>query len=108
LARCGHEPEFAALGDCLYFARNTLPMDQIVRITEKVMGQKWEITKRSPAEIEKEIAVERDETKKLWLQLELVYASDAIEEGVLEPQLNRLFPDLKPLSIEEYIRRYYG
>lgn len=99
---------FQHLETVFYSTGDTLPMDQILRIAEKVVRQKWEITKRSLAEIEKEMVAEWNETKKLWLQLGLVYTNDAIEEGVLEPQLNRLFPDPKPLSIEQYIRRYYG
>lgn len=90
------------------FVGDTLPMDEVVRIADSVMGKKWEITTVSPAEYEKRITEEQDEGKKFWLQLGLVYTRDAIDEGVLEPQLNQLLPDLKPLTVKDYMLKYYG
>lgn len=90
------------------FVGDTLPMDEVVKIAEGVIGEKWQITTISAAEYEKRIAEEQDETTKLWLQLGLVYTHDAIDEGVLEPQLNQLMPNLKPLTVGKYMQKYYG
>jgi uncharacterized protein YbjT (DUF2867 family) len=90
-----------------YIAGDTLPMDEVVRTAEAIMGQNWEITTVSPEEFKQQLALEHGEVKRLWLQLGLIYTHDAMEEGVLEPQLNRLFPELKPITVEAYMRKYY-
>jgi uncharacterized protein YbjT (DUF2867 family) len=86
---------------------DTLPMDEVVRAAENAMGQEWDITTIPPVELERSLATEQDAIKKLWLELGLVYTHDAMDEGVLEPQLNRLFPDIKTVTVKEYMKRYY-
>ena len=85
----------------------TLRMDEVVRIVEKVMGKKWEIMTVAPAEWEERIRCEKDEVKKFWAQLGLIYSRDKVGQGVLEPRLNENFPDVKPLTVEQYMRKYY-
>lgn len=94
-----------------YMVGETLPMDEVVRIAEKVMGKKWEVTTVSPEEFQKSIEglmKEEDAGKKMWAQLGLCYTRDMEGEGWLEPRLNGLFSDVRPLTVEGYFRRYYG
>lgn len=91
-----------------YMAGDTLRMDEVVHIAEGVMGgAKWEIVPVTKEQYDEMITncEETETSKKLWLQLGLMYTRG---EGVLEPQLNRLFPDVRPLTVEGYMRRYYG
>jgi hypothetical protein len=94
-----------------YMVGETLRMDEVVRIAEKVMGRKWDVKTVSPEELEAKIGdlgSEKDAGRKLWAQLGLCYARDVEGEGWMEGRLNALFPDVRPLSVEGYMRRYYG
>jgi hypothetical protein len=94
-----------------YMVGETVRMDEVVRIAEQVMGRKWEVETVSPEELEAKIerlALEADTGRRFWAQLALCYARDAEGEGWFEGRLNGLFPDVEPLSVEGYLRRYYG
>jgi NmrA-like family len=74
----------------------TLRVDEVVRICEKYTGgAKWDVKTVRSQEYEDMIAKERDEGKKLWLQLGL------------EPTLNRNFAEIKPLCVEDFMKKYY-
>lgn len=90
-----------------YIVGETLRMDEVVQIAEKVMGKKWEVETQSPEELEVMIEAEKDAEKKMWAQLGLSYARDVEGEGWLVGRLNHLFPDVSPLTVEDYFRRYY-
>jgi hypothetical protein len=83
----------------------TLRMNEVVRVVERVLDEKWNVVTMRPEQWERRIETERDEGRKLWLQLGLVLMRDKVGEGILEPQLNKLFPDLEPLSVEGYMRK---
>ena len=91
-----------------YMVGETLRMNEVVQIAEKVMGKKWEVETSSFEELEGRIESEVDAEKKLWAQMELCYARDVEGEGWLDARLNRLFPDVSPLTVEGYLRKYYG
>ncbi len=91
-----------------YIVGETLRMDEVVQIAEKVMGKKWDMEKLTPEELEVRIGSEKDPERKLWAQMGLSYARDIEGEGWLDGRLNRLFPDVRPLTVEEYLRKYYG
>ena len=91
-----------------YIVGETLRMDEVVQIAEKAMGKKWEVKTLSPQELELRIESENDAERKLWAQLGLSYARDIEGEGWLDGRLNRLFPDVSPLTVEGYFKKYYG
>jgi len=96
-----------------YMAGETLGMDQVVALAEKVMLRKWEVRNISPEDLERQIeALEKEGEagagRKMWAQLGLSYSRDKEGEGWLMGKLNELFPDVEPLSVEGYLRRYYG
>lgn len=94
-----------------YMVGETVRVDEVVRIAEQVMGKKWEVETVSPEELEakiKGLVLETDAGRKLWAQLALCYTKDAEGEGWFEGKLNGLFPDVQPLSVEGYLRKFYG
>jgi hypothetical protein len=91
-----------------YIVGETMRMDEVVQIAEKVMGKKWEVETQSPEQLHVRIESETDDVKKLWAQLALSYARDVEGEGWFDGTLNRLFPDVSPLTVEGYMRKYYG
>ena len=90
-------------------AGDTLKIDEIVKIIENTRGVTMDVTYRQYEEIEKE------ETKeevfypdKFWLQIELLVGRNAVGEGIVEPDLNELCPHVEPLSVEEYMRKFWA
>jgi hypothetical protein len=91
-----------------YMVGETVRMDEVVRIAERVLeGGKWDVRSVTAEELEARLEGEEDVGKRLWLQLGLVYTRDKEGEAWLEPKLNKLFPDIKPLTVEGYLRKYY-
>ncbi|KAH6625339.1 hypothetical protein C7974DRAFT_455338 [Boeremia exigua] len=93
----------------LNFVADTIRMDEVVRIIEKVRGQKMEVTYRPYEQIVEEAAKETvDWPNKFWLQVETVHALDQVGNGVVEPVHNDLVPQVKPISVEEYLRKFWS
>ncbi|KAF2420574.1 NAD(P)-binding protein [Tothia fuscella] len=89
----------------------TLGMDEIVGIIEKVRGKKVDVTYRSLEETGRELVKVRGEGEVMrvfWLELEMCTAKDKVGMCVLESVLNGLCPGVRPTRVEEYVRRYWG
>jgi hypothetical protein len=96
-----------------YMVGETLRMDEVVRVAETVMGKRWQVKTVGPEDFESRIeglGKEGDAAagRKIWAQLGLSYTRDVEGEGWLDGRLNELFPDVKPLTVEGYLRKYYG
>lgn len=86
----------------------TLRMDDVVKKIEEVRGGKMEVSYRSYEQIAEEEAKEEVfYPNKMWLQLELVSVRNKVGEGITSPILNRLCPSVKPISVEEYLRKFW-
>ena len=57
--------------------------------------------------VKRECDEETDPFKKMWRELELSSAHDMENEGIIVPVLNSLCPQIKPLSIREYVNKYW-
>lgn len=91
------------------FVGETIRMDEVVRIIEKVRGQKMEVSYRPYKQIVEEEAMETVEwPNKFWLQAEIVHALDKAGEGVIEPVHNDLVPQVKPMSVEEFLKKFWS
>lgn len=91
------------------FVGETISMDEVTKIIEKVRGTRMNVTYRPFRQIVEEEAKETvDWASKFWLQAELVHALDKAGEGVLEPVHNELVPQVRPISVEEYVRKYWS
>ena len=91
------------------FVGETIRMDEVVKLIEKVRGQKMEIIYRPYKQIVEEEAKETIEwPNKFWLQAEIVHAQDEVGKGVVEPIYNDLVPQVKPASVEEYLIKFWS
>lgn len=87
----------------------TIALDDVVRIIEKVRGKKMEVTYRPYEQV-----VEEEEKEKViypnkfWGQLEIMTARDRVGEGIVEPVLNVLCSDVKPMTVEEYVHKFWS
>lgn len=91
------------------FVGETVRMDEVVRIVEEVRGAKMEVSYRPYEQIVEEEAQEAVAwPNKFWLQAEMVHALDEVGQGVVEPVCNDLVPQVRPTSVEAYVRRFWG
>jgi hypothetical protein len=91
------------------FVGETIQMDEVVKIIEKVRGKKMEVSYRPYKQIVEEEAKETVEwPDKFWLQAEIVHARDEAGQGVVEPVDNGLVPQVQPISVEEYLKKFWS
>ncbi|KAF1808843.1 NAD(P)-binding protein [Eremomyces bilateralis CBS 781.70] len=93
-------------------AGETLRFDEIAKIIEKIRGREIEIEKRSPRLVEQELEedLKNEDSgywRRMWLQLELMDTHDVEGEGVIRPVLNEMFPDIKAITVEQYIKKFW-
>lgn len=86
----------------------TLRMDEVVRLIEEVRGKKMDIEFRTQEQVQKEKERETNPHRLFWLELEEVYSRDREDEAVIRPVLNELCPDVKPMSVQDYLRKYWA
>lgn len=87
----------------------TVRLDEVVRIVEEVRGRKMEVVYR-PYEMvcEEEEREQVAYPDKFWGQLERMVARERVGEGVVEPVLNELCPQVRPMGVEEYVRKFWS
>lgn len=86
----------------------TLRMDKVVEVIEEIRGGKMVVQYRPYGGIEKDEQQEEVEyPNKFWLQVELVVGEDKIGAGRLPATLNQLCPTVKPISIREYLNKFW-
>jgi hypothetical protein len=86
----------------------TLRMDEVVELIEKVRGKKMDVTYRTMEQTREELGKTDDLLKVFWLELDLVYATDREGECVMRPVLNQLCPQVKPMRVEEYLKKFWS
>lgn len=89
-------------------AGETIKMNDVCTIAENVRGQKMQIEYRP---YEKTVELKEKEEhfyRKFWYELEEMNARNAVGEGIVEPILNELCPDVKPITVEGYINKYWS
>lgn len=74
----------------------------IVEVLERVQGRKFLVRENSVQELEK-LAREREETR-FYNEVRAMMAKGGGEVG---DELNVLFPDIKPMGVEEFVRRWW-
>ncbi|KAF1359638.1 NAD(P)-binding protein [Lizonia empirigonia] len=91
------------------FVGETISMDEFTKLIEKVRRTRMDVIYRPFRQIVEEEAKETvNWASKFWLQAKLVHALDKAGEGVLEPVHNELVPQVQPISVEEYVRKYWS
>jgi nucleoside-diphosphate-sugar epimerase len=86
----------------------TIPMDEIVSIIERVRGKKMDVEYRPYEKVVESRTEEEDFYRKFWYQLEEMNARNRVGEGIVEPILNELCPSIKSTPVAEYVRKYWG
>ncbi|KAH8722659.1 hypothetical protein GQ44DRAFT_348038 [Phaeosphaeriaceae sp. PMI808] len=87
----------------------TMRLDDVVKLIEKVRGRKMTITYRTYEQIKEEERLEEVVyPNKFWLQIELLVGRDKVGESVIQPVVNELCPNIQPLSVEGYLRKFWG
>jgi hypothetical protein len=86
----------------------TLRMDEVVELIENVRGHPMKVLYRPLSQIQEEKNSEKAADRFFWLELEEMYARDRTDEGVIRPNLNNLCPDIKPMTIKDYLIKYWS
>lgn len=90
-------------------AGDTITMAELLSIAEGVTGKTFDVQKLTREDLEKQLSELKPDQfmEALWLEFKLMYCRDAEGEGVLTPVVNRLCPEVKPVSVKEYLERYW-
>ncbi|KAF2748592.1 hypothetical protein M011DRAFT_331718 [Sporormia fimetaria CBS 119925] len=86
----------------------TLGMDEVVRVVERVRGREMEVVYRGFDEVVEKKERELDAYRRFWWELEEMMARERVGEGVVEPVLNALCPDVRPMGVRKYVEKYWG
>jgi hypothetical protein len=76
---------------------------EVIEVLEKVQGRKFLVRENSVDEMEK--LAREDEGKRFYNQVRVALVRG---EGVVGNELNEAFPDVKPTSVEEFSRKWWG
>ena len=86
----------------------TLRMDEVVRLIEEVREKKMDVEFRTQEQVRKEKEQETNPDRLFWLEMEEMYSRDREDEAVIRPVLNELCPEVKPISVQDYLRKYWA
>lgn len=91
-------------------AGDTITMGELLGIAEEVTGKRFEVQKLTSGDLEKQLSELKPDQfmEALWLEFKLMYCRDVEGEGILTPIVNRLCPEVKPLSVKEYVERCWS
>ncbi|KAH6616255.1 hypothetical protein C7974DRAFT_441826 [Boeremia exigua] len=101
--------EDAAIQGLASMVGDTVTMGELVAHAEAVTGQKMQVKAITKAEVEKQMS-ELDEHNfmgMLWSEFRLAYIRDDEDEVILRPILNKLCPDVKPVSIRKFMETHW-
>lgn len=90
-------------------AGDTLTMGELLDIAEAVTGKKFDVQKVTSDDLKKQAAELQPEQfmEQMWVELKLMYCQDLEGLTALEPVVNRLCPDVHPVSIREYVQNHW-
>jgi uncharacterized protein YbjT (DUF2867 family) len=90
-------------------AGDTLTMGELLSHAEAVTGRRLNVTvlKREDLEKKLENTPQDDFMGRLWTDFYLAYIRDREDESVLRPVVNGLCPEVKPISVREYMETHW-
>jgi hypothetical protein len=96
-----------------YVAGGTHNMSSVIHLIEKVRGSKMKVTKYTKQALTEQIdAIAPDNEERamnrFFLQLTRTFADGEKGWTVMEPELNTMFPHIRPMSVEEYMNQYWA
>lgn len=88
----------------------TLNMGELLRHAEEVTGKTFKVQKLDQATINQKMANLQpvDYMGVLWSEFDLAYTRDVDDEVVLQPVLNKLCPEVKPVGIRAYLETHWA
>ncbi|PVH75178.1 NAD(P)-binding protein [Cadophora sp. DSE1049] len=92
-------------------AGDTVRLDEVVDIAERVTGKKFDVRRLGRKELEKQVETlvsEQDMLKRMWVQLKLMMLDDEVGSAVLKPVVNELCPGIQAISVEKYLTKYWA
>ncbi|KAK2757028.1 hypothetical protein FQN54_004997 [Arachnomyces sp. PD_36] len=87
-----------------------LPMNELLSIAEDVTGKKFQVKFVKKEELEAKmgkLVLPNDFLDWMWTDIKLAYSRDEEGEVVLDPVVNRLCPEVRPVTVREYIERHW-
>ncbi|KAL1955732.1 hypothetical protein VTO42DRAFT_8130 [Malbranchea cinnamomea] len=97
------ETEMPMAGDVLGFG-------EVVKLAEKVTGRRFRVKEVTKEQFQKEIEglAPEDWIRHMECTYSKIFCDDQIGETVLDPLLNRLCPQVKPITVAQYLEKYWG
>ncbi len=90
-------------------AGETLRMDEVVDLIEEVRGGKMKVEHREYDLVTKEEGEEEViYPDKFWLQIELMAGEDKVGAGIISPVVNELCPTVRPLTVRDYLKKFWA
>ncbi|KAF1843678.1 NAD(P)-binding protein [Cucurbitaria berberidis CBS 394.84] len=86
-----------------------LTIGDLLKYAEEATGKTFDVERLSPADLELQMSKTDpdDFMGQLWLELKYMFTKDEEDLCILKPVLNGLCPDVKPISVKEYIHKFY-
>ncbi|KAL6408103.1 uncharacterized protein AUP68_08476 [Ilyonectria robusta] len=96
------EEEMTMVGD-------TLTMGELLAHAEAITGKKFKVDVLKRRDLEERLAntSQEDFMGVLWTEINLACIRDREDEIVLPPVLNRMCPEVKPMSVREYMEKFW-
>ncbi|EFQ99949.1 isoflavone reductase [Nannizzia gypsea CBS 118893] len=93
----------------LGMAGSTLQFDEVVSLIEKYTGHTIEVRPFTKKQVEERLANPAEGVVGIIEQLECQLKRVCCDGGIpVEPTLNRLCPGVKPMTVEEYLKKYWA
>ncbi|KAL9115634.1 MAG: hypothetical protein Q9227_000002 [Pyrenula ochraceoflavens] len=95
----------------MFCVGDTLRLDEVVEIVERMRGRKMEVKYRTVEEIRQDLGKAREKGDVLgvmWLQLQEMCTRDEEEASWLTPVVNQMCPQVKATTVEEYVKRFWS
>ena len=96
--------------DEMSMAGDTLRFDEVIKLAEEATGKKFKVIKRTKQQLqeEKDSLGPEDWIRRMECTFSMLYCDDVDDETALDPLLNRLCPDVKPIKVSEYLEKYWA
>jgi len=89
---------------------DSLTMGELLEIAAEVTGKKFDVSKVTAVELKKHQAGLQPHQfmEQIWAELKLSYCRNEDGCTVFEPVVNGLCPDVKPVSVREYLQTHWS
>jgi hypothetical protein len=83
-------------------------LTEVVVAIEKARGRKMQVNYRTVEQVREEAKQANGLWPLFWLQFEELCARDREGGCIIAPLLNRLCPEVNPISMDQYVQRYWS